>query len=116
MNILENISSDLLESISLVGFSGQNFSISKLKEFKNLRYIALNGIKKADIDCELFTHLPSLSYLDLVSCFNLKNVNELANIKSLEYLIVLDCKRPFDNATIDLLKNQNIPYIDIDFA
>lgn len=116
LNILENISSDLLESISLVGFSGQNFSISKLKEFKNLRYIALNGIKKADIDCELFTHLPSLSYLDLVSCFNLKNVNELANIKNLEYLIVLDCKRPFDNATIDLLKNQNIPYIDIDYA
>ena len=116
LNILENISSDLLESISLVGFSGQNFSISKLKEFKNLRYIALNGIKKAEVDCELFTHLPSLSYLDLVSCFNLKNVNELANIKSLEYLIVLDCKRPFDNATIDLLKNQNIPYIDIDYA
>ena len=116
LNILENISSDLLESISLVGFSGQNFSISKLKEFKNLRYIALNGIKKAEVDCELFTHLPSLSYLDLVSCFNLKNVNELANIKSLEYLIVLDCKRPFDNATIDLLKNQNISYIDIDFA
>ena len=69
LNILENISSDLLESISLVGFSGQNFSISKLKEFKNLRYIALNGIKKAEVDCELFTHLPSLSYLDLVSCF-----------------------------------------------
>ncbi len=43
-------------------------------------------------------------------------MNELANIKNLEYLIVLDCKRPFDNATIDLLKNQNISEIDIDFA
>lgn len=42
-------------------------------------------------------------------------MNELANLKNLEHLMVLDCKKPFDKDTIELLKN-NISNIDIDFA
>lgn len=116
LEILGTIPNKLLQSISLVGFKDQNISISEINKFKNLKYIHLNGFKKTEIDCELFVNLEFLIYLDLISCFNLKNVNRLLDLKKLQQLTVLDCKSPFSQELVHSLKKSNIKNVNIDYA
>jgi hypothetical protein len=103
-----------IEFAALSG-GGRNFPFSKIGEWTDLRSLVLTGIRSL-IDCQIFTGLPALTELKLVSCKNLHNLERLLECKNLRILDATDCGRPFSKSLSQAFTKHDFSFLDIRFA
>lgn len=98
-----------------LGGTKQKFDLSPIQGFKTLEMVSLNSVR-AEIDCEIFTKLPRLRDLSLLTSKKIKNIEALLGCPGLEHLRCLDCGNPFKKGIAQKFESRGFERLDIRFA